>query len=290
MKKTIYIALAVITLASCTKSESAALEDSNELKFNVSFLGTGTKATANAFESGDAISVYAVERASDGSQIPLQVGGNWLNNEKVTFDGGQWTPARTLYWNERHCDFYGIYPHQPNITSVEAFPFTVATDQTGDGYEASDLLYAYAENVSRSDGSVGLKFQHIMSKLIVNVVKGPKFEGEIPDDVVAHIYNTNVECRANFITGSVEKNAFGAKSTITMKKLSNDRFEAVLVPQNIEKRTPLVELTMGGIAYLLDYSLSFRAGYAHTITLTLNTSPDQEKIEIAIDASVEDFK
>ena len=286
MKKTIYIALAVITLASCTKSESAALEDSNELKFKVSFPGTETKATANAFESGDAISVYAVERASDGSQIPLQVGGNWLNNEKVTFDGGQWTPARTLYWNERHCDFYGIYPHQPNITSVEAFPFTVATDQTGDGYEASDLLYAYTQNVSRSAGAVSLQFQHIMSKLVVKLEKGPKFEGKIPDDVVAHIYNTNVECTANFIAGSVEKNAFGAKNTITMKKLSNEQFEAILVPQNLERSTPLIELTMGGIAYLLDYSLSFRAGYVHTVTITLNTSPDQEQIEISIDPSV----
>ena len=32
---------------------------------------------------------------------------------------------------------------------------------------------------------------------------------------------------------------------------------------------------------------SFRAGYAHTITVTQNTSPDQEKIEISIDPDVE---
>ena len=76
----------------------------------------------------------------------------------------------------------------------------------------------------------------------------------------------------------------GARKTITMKKLSNERFEAVVVPQNIERRTPLIEVTMGGIAYLLECSLSFRPGYAHTINLILNTSPDQEKIEISIDA------
>lgn len=40
---------------------------------------------------------------------------------------------------------------------------------------------------------------------------------------------------------------------------------------------------MGGIAYLLDYSLSFRPGFVHYIDLTLNTSPDQEQIEISID-------
>ena len=61
----------------------------------------------------------------------------------------------------------------------------------------------------------------------------------------------------------------------------------LLVPQNIEKRTPLVELTMGGIAYLLETSLSFRPGYCHTLTVTLNTSPDQEMIEININPEVD---
>ena len=76
----------------------------------------------------------------------------------------------------------------------------------------------------------------------------------------------------------------GERKTITMKKLSDTRFEAVLVPQNIENRTPLIAVTMGGIAYLLEYSLSFKPGYVHTINLILNTSPDQEKIDISIDA------
>ena len=82
------------------------------------------------------------------------------------------------------------------------------------------------------------------------------------------------------------RDALGARKTITMKKVSNDRFEAIVVPQNIERRTPLIEITMGGIAYLLETSLSFKPGYVHTINLILNTSPDQEKIEISIDASV----
>jgi hypothetical protein len=69
-----------------------------------------------------------------------------------------------------------------------------------------------------------------------------------------------------------------------MKKLASDKFEAVVIPQNIERRTPLIEISMGGIAYLMEYSLSFKPGYQHTINLTVNTSPDQEKFEIAIDA------
>jgi hypothetical protein len=65
--------------------------------------------------------------------------------------------------------------------------------------------------------------------------------------------------------------------------------DAIIVPQYIERRTPMIEITMGGIAYLLEYSISFRPGYQHTITVTLNTSPDQEKIDIAVDGVVDNW-
>ena len=119
----------------------------------------------------------------------------------------------------------------------------------------------------------------------VNVLKGEKFEGELPDDIDVHIYNTATTADLNLANGSVEKYALGDRKTITMKKLSNEQFKAIVIPQNIERRTPLIEISMGGIAYLLEYSLSFRPGYQHTINLIVNTSPDQEKFEIAIDAS-----
>ena len=283
MKKILYISLTLFAFASCNKVATEAPD--GQIRFRLSL--PETKATATAFENGDAVSLYAVQY--DGAtQMPLQIGGNWLNNEKLVFDGTGWSPARPLYWADGACDFYAFYPYQPAIGSMEKYPFSVAVDQNSartaeapGGYEASDLMWACAENVSRSAGVVDLALHHMMSKLVVRVVKG--FEGDIPDDIVAHVYNTVTDCTVDWTKGSVEKYAFGAKHTLTMKKVNNERFEAVIVPQNIEKRTPLIELTMGGIAYLLEYSLSFRPGYVHYVDLTLNTSPDQEQIEISID-------
>lgn len=287
MKRTVFILIAAtVALSSCNKERVRENFDSREIKFNIGF--PITKATASTFQSGDQVSLYAVEY-NGLTQMPLQVGGNYFNNECLTFNGTSWSGTRNLYWSTNACDFYAVYPYQPTIGSIENYPFSVATDQNGDGYEASDLLWACDENVSRSDGSVDLQFHHMMSKIIVNLELGSKFEGSIPDDIVAHIYNTTTACNVDLTLGSVEKDAFGAMSTITMKKVSNSRFEAVLVPQNIEKRTPLIELTMGGIAYLLEYSLSFRPGYVHTVTVTLNTSPDQEQIEISIDPTIDNW-
>ena len=291
MKKTLFIATAVLALVSCNKAVPESFD--GQIQFRLTF--PATKATAASFEAGDVVSLYAVAWNGD-EQMPLQIGGNWANNEKLSFNGTGWSTERPVYWPDDACDFYAIYPYQPSIGSIEKYPFSVALDQNSaktaeslGGYEASDLLFACAEGAERYAGEVNLAFHHLLSKLIVKVEKGPKFEGEIPDDIIAHIYNTVTDCTIDWAHGSVEKYIFGAKNTITMHKLSNERFEAVLVPQNIEKRTPLIELTMGGIAYLLEYSLSFRPGYVHTVTLTLNTSPDQEQIDISIDPGIEDW-
>ena len=282
MRKYIFIAASILLLSSCGKE----IQIGGDLEMHFRFGYPETRATFQAFEAGDEVSLFAVQWNGE-TQMPLQVSGNYLNNEKITFDGTTWNPTRTLYWADAPCDFYALYPFQEEINPIEAYPFAVTPDQNGDGYEASDLLFAYSENISRSEGPVSMRFKHMMSKVKVNLVKGPSFEGDFPNDVVAHIYNTVTSCKVNMTAGSIEKDAFGNHQTITMKKISNEQFEAVVVPQNIEMRTPLIELTMGGIAYLLETSLSFRPGYVHTITVTLNTSPDQEQIEISIDPSQE---
>lgn len=274
-------------MMSCQKEAPVTLQDDGQIRFEFGL--PSTKATAENFEAGDHVSVWAVEYASEEAP-ELQIGGNFLNNEMLTYDGSAWNSSRNVYWSEKPCDFYAVYPYiRPN--SVESYIFEIQADQnsprTADalgGYEASDLLFAKAENVSRADGKVSLKFKHMMSKCIVNVVKGEKFEGELPEDIAVHIYNTVTTADLNLANGSIEKYALGNRNTITMKKLASDKFEAVVIPQNIERRTPLIEISMGGIAYLMEYSLSFKPGYQHTINLTVNTSPDQEKFEIAIDA------
>jgi hypothetical protein len=292
MKKIITIMTAIITLFACQKEAPSVTQDKDIIQFELGL--PQTKATAESFEVGDKVSLWAVEYTNEEAP-ELQIGGNFLNNEQLTFNGSKWT-GRAMYWCEKPCDFYAVYPYiEPS--SVDSYLFDIATDQNTErtdvalgGYEASDLLFAKAEAVTRTDGKVSLKFNHMMSKCVVNVIKGEKFEGEFPNDIVVHIYNTVTTADLNLASGSLEKYALGDRKTITMKKLSNEKFEAVVIPQNIERRTPLVEISMGGIAYLLEYSLSFRPGYQHTINLTVNTSPDQEKFEIAIDPGIEDWE
>lgn len=267
---------------SCSKDGASIPSQESAMDFDIVF--PSSKASATSFEPGDCISLFAVEQREE-EPVPLQIAGNYINNERLSFDGSVWSANKKLYWSDVPCDFYAVYPYQKEISSIEDDAFSLVADQNV-GYQENDLMFASAKGCSRGDGPVHLQFSHVLSKCNVTIVKGETFEGEIPEDIEVHIYNTVTDVRLDWTKGSAVKDPYGARHTITMRKLDREHFEAIVVPQNIEKRTPLIEVSMGGIAYLLEYSLSFRPGMEHTIRLTVNTSPDQEMIEISIDPSI----
>lgn len=294
MKK--YIALSLIALCAvgCDNSDGDFAPHHNEIHVEAS-LGNATRATLTNFEENDLMSLYAVEY--NGEEVAqVQTAGNYINNEAMSYDNGRWQSDRTLYWSDKPCDFYGFYPYQPTGPMSDVL-FEVATDQSiqksdgvPGGYEASDIMWAKAENVTRNDGSVKLQFNHMMTRVVVDIVRGPGFEGELPKNIDVHIYNTITSAIVDWRIGSLEAYSQGGRKTIKMRKLDGDTFDAIVVPQFIQRSTPLIEITMEGIAYLLETSISFRPGKQHTITVKLNTSPDQEKIEISIDGEVGDWE
>lgn len=294
MKKSIFIlSVATLLIVGCENDTDTSVINPDEIRVEASVMQT--RAAGTSFEIGDKMGLYAVEYNGD-EVASLQVAGNFINNEALTYNGSAWVGGRTLYWSENPCDFYGIYPYQEPAT-VSEYLFDLPTDQnspetdnTLSGYEAADLLWAKATKVSKEDGAVQLQFKHMMSRVVVKIERGETYEGELPEDITVHLYNTVTTAVVDFTHGSLQEYAFGKKNTITMKQVSEDTFTAIVVPQNIERRTPLVEVTMEGIAYLLSYSTSFRPGYQHTITVTLNTSPEQEKIEINIEGEINDWQ
>lgn len=297
MKKNIMTLAACLLLAGCSQTEEL-LPEENVIRVEAK-LPQSSRATLTKFESGDCMGLYAVTYNGDGTVAPVQYSGNYLNNELMTYNGSKWSSDRTLYWSETACDFYGIYPYQA-LKGIDEQLFEVATDQSAKetmeplgGYEASDLMWAKTEKVLPNK-TVTLSFKHLMSRMVVKLVKGEKYEGDLPKDIVARIYNTATTAKVNYQRGTLEKYVFSDKKTITMRQTDgNDEtatFDAIMVPQFIEHKTPLIEITMGGIAYLLTAErVSFRPGYVHTYHVTLNTSPDQENVEIQLDGEVDDW-
>ena len=283
MKKIFYLSM-IILAAACSKS-GTAVEDSTEIHFNLGFSGQ-TRATANTFESGDVTGLYMTEYDSQNKPVPLQVSGNAVNNAALRFNGTSWVTSPTLYWDKGvKYDVFGYYPYA-KPASVDEYRFTVASDQTTaktsgalGGYEASDFLWAKQTGVKYPD-VVNLTFSHRMSRLVVNLVKGKDFEGDMPKDIVVKGHGTVTDAIVDLGSGVVVKDNYGKAQTITMKKESDTVFSSIIVPQRIDNRQPLVEVLTSNVSYLMESRFVFRSGIQHSVNIILDSDPAKVKIEI----------
>ena len=277
------VALSLLGLASCSNDDSTEAPVSAKetpMTFDVVH-PSQTRATATDFENGDKIGVYIAK-----ADMPLEIGGNALNNEPLTLTSGKWTPGKNLYWDDGTYNAYAYYPYM-NVTSIEDQPVSVATDQstaetngTLSGYEASDLLYAKTSNVAASTSPVTLSFKHVMSKLTIRLVKGEDFEGEMPTDAEIFIHNTVPTATFDISAGIVTRDVKGKRATIKARQESNFQFGAIIVPQRLDNRVPLVEVVMKGVSYLFESKFLFKPGVDHLVNLVITDNPEQVKIEV----------
>lgn len=274
-----------MALAACTQDADDMRTDPTlpaEMTFTMTHPSQRTRATDTGFENGDKVGLFVCS-----ADAKLEIGGNLVNNEALTCDNGKWNAGRTLYWDDGTYNAYAYYPYISQITSIEDLPFSVSTDQgtvdqeTGiDGYEASDLLYARTTGISASADPISLTFSHIMSKVTIRLVKGEDFEGDMPTDAVVYVHNTVPEATVDLSAGIVTRNTFGTRATITARQNSDYMFSAIIVPQRIENRMPLIEVVMKGVSYVYESTFQFKPGTEHLINLIISDNPEQIKIEV----------
>ena len=276
----------MMTFASCSSDNDVSTEAPKSAKetpmtFDV-IHPSQTKATATEFENGDKIGVYIAK-----TDMPLEIGGNLVNNEALTYDGSKWEAARTLYWDEGTYNAYAYYPYIQGVSSTTDQPFSVALDQSTPktatapgGYEASDLLFATSKDIQASNSPISLNFKHIMSKLKIRLIKGEDFEGDMPTHAQVTIHSTVPTATIDLQAGVATRYVKGTQQSIIAHQESDYIYSAIIVPQRIENRRPLIEVVMKGVSYLFESRFWFKPGTEHLVNFIISDNPDQVKIEI----------
>lgn len=278
------LALAILGVVACSEEhETAPSQDakSTPMSFVVTHPGQ-TRATATAFERDDRIGLYVAD-----VNAPLELGGNLVNNEALTFDGSKWAASRTLFWDKGSFNAYAYYPYIKGISSITDQPFSVSTDQSTaktatalGGYEASDLLFATSKNIMASVSPIRLTFKHIMSKLKIRLIKGEDFEGDMPTTATVYIHNTVPTATVDLQAGVATCYVKGTRQTITAHQDGDTSYSAIIVPQRIDNRQPLIEVVMKGVSYLFESKFQFKPGIEHLVNLIISDNPDKVKIDI----------
>lgn len=270
--------LAMLMLVGCSASDCATEQPEGDNLFSIEAVhpSAESRATDTGFEVGDNIGVYVTE-----TDAMLQLGGNVINNGQFTYTSAGWSAVRKLWWNNGSYNVYAYYPWSATVNDTQDYEFRLAADQsTAEGYTQSDFMWASAEGVAASASPVRLQFSHKLSKAVVLLERGESYEGDIPADCEVYIHNTVTLASIDLSTGDASKDIYASAESIRARKVANGRYEAIVVPQNITTRRPLVEVITRGVSYLMEGTILFKPGYQTTIVVTLDKTPEQTKIEI----------
>lgn len=269
MKRLFYffaVSALVMSMQGCSQDSVTGLESKVLLKLTGSINQT-TRVNASGFEANDNVGVYV---SSTGT---LAISGNTLDNEAFTYSSGNITaPAgKEVYWDseDARLSVFAYYPYSENVSSVTAYPFSVAIDQSveTDFYD-SDFITAQVTNIAPQTTPVNLAFSHSLSRINVSLQAG---DGITADELAA------AEKSLSFVglvaDGTIDlttgiATAGSTKTTITALESNGVNYSAIVYPQD---GAVTFCLEMEGNVYTYTTDVEFSAGYQSQFNLTLNT-------------------
>lgn len=237
------------------------------------------------FSNGDAVGIYIVNY-ENGNPGVLKTDGNHVTNAKFTFDEvtRKWNPEKPVYWKDKSTsvDAYGYYPYKEEISKVNAMPFIVYSNQSEVdkesglvGYEASDLLWAKASDVSPASGIIDLQHNHMMANVLVSLVPGEGFTTEewAALEKIVMVENTYLGSYVDLSTGEVTVDKTTETQSIVTIKDGQD-WRAIVVPQIVDQGKTLISITVNGYAYhfVRDDIMTFHPGKMHKFTIQVQNS------------------
>lgn len=294
-----------VLAVSCAKEKlvpepvSPVGDDAVAIEIDGEIRQVATKASANGFDNGDALGLFAVNYSNNNAEAGvLKASGNQADNAQYVFDQAnyKWTPLKPVYYKDINTDvdLYCYYPYQKNIDDVNAYNFEVKQDQSSErtaselgGYEASDLLWGKTTNVTPTESRVKIKLGHIMAGVQVNLVEGTGFaEGEY--DLIAKtvlVNGTSRKAELDFATGVVTPVGSAQATGIVMAPQGDGSFRAVVVPQSVAAGEKLFSISLGSVSYgyrQSDATVEYAAGKLTSFTIRLNRKVPSGEIELVL--------
>lgn len=281
MKNKPFLAIAFAILAACSSCgndgpsvpSTPSEPDKPNVQIPINIGTTISRATETAFENGDQMGLFVVNRNADGSAVPLKPSGNYVDNMLYTYVTS-WNPASALYWKdaETHADFYMYYPYTATMTSVEAMPWSVKTDQSAmSDYKASELLIGKTLDVAPSENAVNISAKHIMAQIVISLAAGKGFTAAslANANIKVKINNVKTQAIANIASGMVT--ATGSNGYVIPLK-EGEEYKSLVVPQTLGNGN-LITVTVDGTEFSLPKDpklVALEQGHRYQITVTLS--------------------
>ena len=243
-KMTKFFALALLAgaMVSCSTEDTAPSTQND--KVAVQFTGgisVNTRAAGVAWADGDRIGIFMTGTKQPLSADAIQEGVDnvcYQSNGSIGFSpisGG-----KTVFFPiDGDVDFYSYYPQ----TTVNDYKVALnMTNQTSQ--EAIDFMYAKKTGCNKATPQVDLKFNHMLSKLVLNVQPGNGLTQDDLNKLKVTIKDQNTTGTFNLADGTISGE--GNPDNIQMKAVQVGKiYEAILLPTASTIREIVFDLNNG---------------------------------------------
>ena len=242
MTKLFALALLAGAMISCSTDDTASSTPNG--KVAVQFTGginVNTRAAGVAWADGDRIGIFMTGANQSLSADAIKEGVD--NVCYQTSGSSAFSPisgGKTIYYPiDGDVDFYSYYPQ----TTVSDYKVALnVADQTSQ--EAIDFMYAQTKGCHKSIPQVELKFNHMLSNLVLNVQPGNGLTEDDLNKLKVTIKDQNTTATFNLADGLISDE--GNPTNIQMKAVQvGKKYEAILLPTNSTTREIEFDLDNG---------------------------------------------
>jgi len=282
---------AIVFFASCDKQEeegrtvvtfSAHISSGNTATAHTNSLQTRTASGGEQWIVGDAVGIFML---SAGGVLSDDILYNVNNRQYNITDNitGALAPddgVQIYYPQSGSVDFIAYYPYGTIETSSGQIVYNISVDgQTSETLQNSkDILYAKKTNLSKGDSPVNLEFNHVLSKITLNIKAGTG----VVSSAIANILATDVlfvgmPLTADFVLqdGTLTSPATGDFSPLAIEATPgyDVTFSALLIPQGGgASRKVLFEVGDDTYIWTIPDATIFEAQKHYTYEITVNNT------------------
>ena len=274
MTKLFALALLAGAMVSCSTEDTAPSTQND--KVAVQFTGgisVNTRAAGVAWADGDRIGIFMTGANQTLSADAIQEGvDNICYQTSGSIGFSPVSGGKTVFFPiDGDVDFYSYYPQ----TTVNDYKVALnMADQKSQ--EAIDFMYAKTTGCNKAKPQVDLKFNHMLSKLVLNVQPGNGLTQDDLNNLTVTIKDQNTTSTFNLADGLISDE--GNPDNIQMKATQVGKiYEAILLPTATTTREIEFNLNNGHDApfvWKMDSELKGGNLYNYTTVKLTRTSVD----------------
>ena len=269
MKKVLASVAIASLLFSCSEKPDTDKSDSDRIPLNLSVTIKWSKDTDKNFQTGAEIGVYVVNYNGSNPDV-LKSKGNQADNVRFVYDGSDWNTNEEVFLkgdNASAC--YVYYPYTSSIASPTEYLFSVQKDQSiKDNFDASNFLWG--ESDIDFSGRTYILTESPLSLITVILEPGNGFTEDTWNAATKSVCISGVKTSATIDLSTGIATATDNVGEIIPLATSEDKFEAIMIPQKIADNSRIVVINIDGIDYFYYSGAKFEAARAHRFVLTIN--------------------